>query len=571
MCGIVGFAKSDCLKDTLDALQLLEYRGYDSAGVAYLGDGEIEVVKRKGSIEGLRHKVGRKKTDLTIAHTRWATHGKVSTINAHPHAYGDWAIVHNGIVTNYASLRADLERRGHVFRSTTDSEVIAHLLQEGGKKGDALAAIRYTMGRIEGSYAVAALCRYSPNRVYLFKKGNPLVVGKGEGFGCFASDTPALVAYTHRVYKMQDGEIAAVGKREILFWREGETEGGRRTFGTTSLTLSNVTKGDYATYMQKEIDEIPSTADRTYRAYETPPIGWKGAEMERWILVGCGTAYHAALLGASLCKGEAIVASEFDADAMQVDDKTGVIAISQSGETADTLKAALDAKSKGWYLVAVTNVPGSSLTHLADEVLLTLSGAEIGVAATKSYTTQLAILARIAEWLGYRQPTPSPLVPLTSVLSSSATLAEVAKRRWSTIFLLGKGRDYVTCLEGGLKLKEIAYLHCEVCYAGEIKHGPLALVTRKTLVVVVCTDEEALQADLCALSEVRSRGATVAVISPFEELCRAGDHAVRLPDGKGWEQAVGIVPLQQLALWSALYKGLDPDRPRNLAKSVTVK
>lgn len=564
MCGIVGFAKSDCLRDVLDALKTLEYRGYDSAGVAYLKENGIGVRKRVGGVDGLRG-LAHKSADYAIGHTRWATHGKVSRINAHPHVVGDWAIVHNGIITNYLALRGELERLGHKFLSSTDSEVIAHLLDQGGGHGDVLSAIRYAMGKLEGSYAVAVLCRHSPHRIYLFKRGNPLVVGKGDGFGCFASDTPALVAYTQRVYKMQDGEIAAVGKREILFWTEdGEDSGSKRQFGLTSLTPSHVAKGDYDTYMRKEIDEIPLVVSETYQAYAHPPQGWK--DVDRWILIGCGTAYHACLTAGW---GRAKVSSEFDG--ADVDEHTGVIAVTQSGETADTLSAMRRAADNGAWVVAVTNVPNSSATHLAHLVLQTKAGAEIAVAATKSFNAQLAVLKRIGEWLGVGTPSPSPNRALAETIAASRDLERLGGRRWDTVFLLGTGRDYVTCLEGGLKLKEIAYCHCETCYSGEIKHGPLALVTAKTLVIVVCTEERGIDPSMTALAEVSSRGATTLVISGYEGLLSHADYGVRLPEVKGWEENASIIPLQLLALHSALARGNDPDRPRNLAKSVTVK
>ena len=573
MCGIVGFVKENSLKDLYHGLKTLEYRGYDSAGAAYFDGNKIVIYKRRGRVERLRSFLYAHEANVCMGHTRWATHGAPSKVNAHPHRAGKWAVVHNGIVENYADLRKELERMGRKMTSATDTEVIAHLLDAYAKEeGDAERAIRKTVARLKGNWAVAALWEDAPDRVYLFKKGNPLILGEGEGFGCFASDTPALVRHTRRIYKMKDGEIAVVTKEGCRLLCEEGAIGP--AFGETTLLPDEVDKGAYPTYMEKEIAEIPDAMEKTAAYIEgaTPKGLWEG--VDRVILTGCGTAYHACLYGASLCEGvaaEAVVASEFAERAEVVDGHTLVVAVSQSGETADTLTAVRLAKERGAKVVGVTNVPSSGLTGAVDECLVTRAGAEIAVAATKSYATQLVALRGL---LGEdaAADVACAVRAVRETAGRQGALAAVAKRKFDNVFLLSKGRDHATCLEGALKIKEVAYMPCDTCYAGEIKHGPLATVTAKTLVVALATESRYAEKMRSAIAEVRARGAKVLVVSSDEALLRAGDWGFALPAvARAAAPMVAVVPLMYLALRLALERGLDPDKPRNLAKSVTVE
>lgn len=573
MCGIVGFVKQNCMQDLYQGLKTLEYRGYDSVGVAYITPNGIEVKKRKGRVEGLRHAILGKSASVAMGHTRWATHGAPSHANAHPHAAGQFAVVHNGIIANYAALRAQLEQQGERFLSHTDTEVIVRLIARFGADcrtpDEVLTAIRRATALLTGSWAVALLCAATPQCVYLFKKSNPLIVGKGQDFYCFASDTPALVRYTADVYKMEDDEVAVLTQAEARFWR-GETP-IMPCFSPTTLLSSQVDKGSYDTYMAKEMAEIPAVMRATQCAMESVELPDAIAQAEKLVFVGCGTAYHACLYAADLLgdKGDACIASEFENYPLR--QGCCVVAVSQSGETADTLQAALQAKQKGAYVVAVTNVPHSGLTHLAHYTLHTLAGAEIAVAATKSYNAQLVALHRLAAAMG-AVPVKVSWVAAKVVADKLSDLDDCAGKRYDNVVLLGRGRDYHTCLEGCLKIKEIAYCRCETGYSGEIKHGPLACVTRRSLVVLVCTDPAYQAKNKNALHEVQTRGAKTLVISSCPDLLPFGTYYFSLPTAPSSQQAAyAVQPLQYLAYRMAKMRRLDPDKPRHLAKSVTVE
>lgn len=571
MCGIVGFAKQDSLADLYRGLHTLEYRGYDSAGVAYMDGDSIRVRKTKGRVDKLRAFLFAHRADVCMGHTRWATHGAPSARNAHPHVAGRFAVVHNGIIANYNSIKTELESVGRKLASSTDTEVIAHLLDL-YCEGDVMAAIRRTVDRLRGNWAVAVLYAGTPDCVYLFKRGNPLIVGKGQGFACFASDTPALVAFTRDVYKMADGDVARIAADRCDFWRADGTP-FEPAFRRTTLKPEEVDQGPYATYMEKEMHEIPSAIERTWSGLDlkVPQALLAGARSV--LLTGCGTAYHACLYGAGLgwqAPAKAVVASEFGEVADEVDAHTVVVAVSQSGETADTLQAVALARARGAQVVGVTNVPQSGLTAAVDAVVLTMAGAEIAVAATKSYVTQmLALLSLAGRASG---PTDVPLLAreLRRLQGDCDLLRSVARCKIDNVFFLAKGADYNSCLEGALKVKEVAYLPCETCYAGEIKHGPLACVTKRTLVVAVCTDTHRAEKMRTALCEVRTRGAKVLAVSSVA--LDDADWCVRLPVVSAHlAPFFAVLPLQYLAYYLAVSRGRDPDKPRNLAKSVTVE
>lgn len=584
MCGIVGFVKKDCVSDTFEGLKLLEYRGYDSAGLAWIENGELAVCKRKGRIDRLR-KATCHCADIAIGHTRWATHGAPNNINAHPHKAGRWCIVHNGIVTNYAALKQQLQAAGYRFVSATDTEVLACLLDKEcagcTAVDDVVQGLWRTMSRAEGNMAVAALSADFPDTIFLCKRGNPLIVGKGKDFFCFASDTPAIVGYTCDIYKMQDNEIAVLQRHRATYWKEGRLC-GEKEYIRTCLTIEQVRKGLYATYMAKEMDEIPAVMANTWG--DLCCTGVENAHLfaptARLVATGCGTAFHACLYVAALAGRErvqCVVASEFDPDRLGIDDNTVVIAVSQSGETADTLRAVAMAKQHGARVVAITNVPQSGICMAADSVVLTHAGAEIAVAATKSYNTQLTAL--LYWWRAVRQQQRQREDEGTAVCNAltewnmpHAMLRKLAAQKWDTVFLLGRGRDHATAMEGALKLKEIAYCHCETAHTGELKHGPLALVTKRTLVIVVATDKGDIDRSRTAMHEVKARGGTTMVVTPFAALAQAADKAVLLPPiAYDWLSMAAVLPLQRLAYYMATHRGIDPDKPRNLAKSVTVE
>ena len=572
MCGIVGFVKHDCINDLYNGLKMLEYRGYDSAGIAYMARGRLVVKKRKGRIEGLRRYCHGVKTDIGLGHTRWATHGTPSHANAHPHTAGNFALVHNGIIANCQALRADLARRGCRFVSHTDTEVIVQLLALEGAScrtpADVLAATYRTIAALQGSFAVAFLCSATPHCLYLFKQDNPLIVGQGEGFYCFASDTPAIVAHTNRIYKMQDGDVAILRADGADFWHNGVSFCPR--FVTTYLDAAQVSKGQYSTYMRKEMAEIPLTMQRTQAALAQASFPIGDGDLH---FVGCGTAYHACLYAADLLtdvrRAYCWVGSEF---AAKLSPRDTVVAVSQSGETADTIRAARLALAQGAGVVAVTNVPYSGLSTLAHTTLLTRAGAEIAVAATKSYNAQLVALHCLCARLA---PLPAAVdwyTPSTLVYNALGGLDRCASRGYDAVFILGRGRDYHTCMEGCLKIKEIAYCRCETEYSGEIKHGPLACVTARSLVVLVCTQRADVDNNRNALSQVATRGAATLVVTNCDALAPLADYVFRLPDAPDSVMpALAVQPLQYLAYRMALRRRLDPDKPRHLAKSVTVQ
>lgn len=591
MCGIVGFLKDNCLQDIYNGIKQLEYRGYDSAGIAYIKDSRVVTVKRQGKVAELQDKLPDDYTELGIGHTRWATHGKPSDINSHPHSAGRFTIVHNGIIENFLELKIMLVNKGSCFVSDTDTEVIAHLL-EYNYNGDLLDTLIRTRDMLCGSYALAVISADYPDTIALMKQENPLIVGKGEGFFCFASDSPALVKHTKTIYKMHDGDIALLTKHSARFFEKGrETE---KKFITTPLNVSHLEKGIYESYMLKEIDEIPaSMAASLACVINNEPdkeLIDKLPHFKSVYLIGCGTAYHACLYGRYLIEklakipSRAEVASEFRYREPLLDHDTLVIAVSQSGETADTLSAVKCAKALGAYVIAVTNVPASSITNIADIVLLTLAGAEIAVAATKSYNTQLTVLYYLANLIKTAKGGKIIGNEIPETLKNAANEALMQKekiialtKKYSevrNVFFLGRLLDYTTALEGSLKLKEISYINGEGCPSGEIKHGTLALITKDTLVINIITSAHIMDKSMIALHEVKTRGAKVLLVTCFEELVKEDtvDDYILIPSIDEYlAPLISIIPIQLFSYYTARARGNDPDKPRNLAKSVTVE
>ena len=588
MCGIVGYAGEGRAAPVLiEGLKRLEYRGYDSAGIAVLGEA-LTVVKRKGRVEALAAEAKKLSGGLGIAHTRWATHGEPSERNAHPHRYGGVAVVHNGIIENASLLRAECEARGEVFSSETDSEVIAHLIAA-AYRGDLLQAVQKAARRLEGSYAIAVLAE-GERVIVAARRKSPLLVGRGEG-SVLASDLPAIAPLANEVYSLKEGGFALLTEDQVCLFDEELREWEEKPIAFGKVE-GDGGKGGYPHYMRKEIAEDPaaianSIADLTAdsRFFDISIVLCQTYYIQ---IVACGTAYHSgvaakyAIEALSRVPVEVDIASEYRYRDPIVPKGTLVIAVSQSGETADTLAAAALAKERGAKVLALTNVPYSSLTALADFVLLTHAGRETAVAATKSFCAQLASLYSIAAALaalkGRSAPSLAPFPALCEDALSRSQKVKVWARalcQKKSVYFIGRGADYAAAIEGSLKLKEVSYLASEGYPAGELKHGTLALVGEDAPVVALLSDARLAEKTMNAVHEVRSRGARVFLITTLPS-CAEGvlpeEDVLRLPACEAvYSPLCTVVPLQLLAYETAVLLGHDPDKPRNLAKSVTVE
>ena len=588
MCGIVGcFAETGCYERVLAALERLEYRGYDSAGIALTADGRLSVRKKKGAVANLcgAPLAGR----AGIGHTRWATHGKPSDENAHPHVAGKFALVHNGIVENHAALKAELLAAGETFASETDSEVIVKLIAR-AYKGDFFSAVAQACARLTGAYAVAVLCTDFPDEIVCAKNKSPLIAGAGCGAAYVCSDVPALCGAAAFVCPVEDGEFVHIRGCEICFKRADgsavpkvfcrlaeEEKGAERAAGSR---------------MEAEIAEIPRGLSRTLgwlRACDFAPAARALRGAGRLFTVACGTAHHAALAFGNLLAREARIpvlcetASEFRYGDPLIGQSDVLVAVSQSGETADTLEAVRLAKARGAFVIAVTNVEQSTLARLADLPLRTLAGAEVAVAATKSYNCQLlALFYLAAQTVFYKRACfPSWFAALgaaadacAGALEGAAAAETLAARLQSAraLYFIGRGTDRFTAAEGALKVREIAYVFAESCPAGELKHGTLALVEEGFPVIAVATGRALLQKTANSLAEAKARGAFTVLFSQYADAAGGADVVCPLPAlPEPLMPLVSVIPLQQFACRMCLLRGFDPDRPRNLAKSVTVE
>ncbi|MEG2104586.1 MAG: glutamine--fructose-6-phosphate transaminase (isomerizing) [Oscillospiraceae bacterium] len=608
MCGIVGYTgKSQAAPILLEGLERLEYRGYDSAGIA-ISDGEnINVVKSMGRLAILREKSddGKKAPGCVgIGHTRWATHGKPSDINSHPHVSdnGRVAIVHNGIIENYAPLKEMLINRGKVFKSETDTEVAAQLIDY-YYEGDILQAVAKATRELEGSYALGIVCADEPDTLVAVKSHAPLIVAYGEDGSFFASDVMAVVGYTKTVSYMEDDEIALIRGGEIKFYTPFLDE-IKKERCTVDWDVSATDKGGYEHYMFKEIMEQPEAVRRTI----TPYIKNGRADLSnvldteytknlsRVFVVACGSSYHVGVIAKynieklARIPVEVVLASEFRYCNPIVDKNTLVVCISQSGETADTLEALNEAKRLGALTLAIVNVEGSSIAKSADRVIYTKAGPEIAVATTKAYSTQLAVTVLMAlymaechgtvekaEYAGIMTEVIGLPEKLESVLADKANIQYLAYQHFNSedLFFIGRNIDYALSLEGSLKLKEISYIHSEAYAAGELKHGTISLVVEDTLVIAVATYGRLVEKTLSNALEVKARGAHVMGItteSLKEKVGAATDEIITIPDThEVLLPSLAVLPLQLFAYYVALYRGCDIDKPRNLAKSVTVE
>ena len=610
MCGIVGYIGPERASDVLlQGLASLEYRGYDSAGVAVMSEGSLDVVRRVGKLANLREALEASPPAGTvgIGHTRWATHGAPTDGNAHPHTdcTGALAVVHNGIIENFMELREELTASGHGFSSDTDTETVAHLI-EAAYEGDLTEAVRSAVARLEGSYALAVVHKDHPGTIVAARKDSPLIVGIGSGETLVASDIPAVLRHTREVLVLEDGDLVTVTA-------DGAAVLGADRAGLASRTMhvdwdiDAAEKCGYEDFMLKEIHEQPKAVretlrgrmgrDGTIQLSELQMTHEEVAAIDRLSVIACGTSYHAALIGKRLIEKwaripvEVDVSSEFRYRDPIVDAGTLVVAISQSGETTDTMAALREARERGARVVAIANVVGSSITREADGVIYTHAGPEIGVAATKTFTAQIAAVYVLALHLAQAKGALSAIevdeiwaelesVPdaIEAVLADQAAIEACADAythdKYHSSLFLGRGLGVPVAMEGALKLKEISYIHAEAYPAGEMKHGPIALITEHVPVVVVATAGRTYEKVVSNIQEVRARGADVIAVasSGDEDIALHAQHVLHVPrTSEDVSPIAATIPLQLLAYHIAKRRGCDVDQPRNLAKSVTVE
>lgn len=608
MCGIVGYiGESQAAPILLEGLSKLEYRGYDSAGMAVFDGSRIQVKKAVGRLKvlsELTHDGALMDGCVGIGHTRWATHGEPSEINAHPHYNKDEtiAVVHNGIIENYLKLRSMLKEKGYEFRSETDTEVIAHLLDY-YYKGNPLEAVIKVMNRVEGSYALGIIFAEFPDKVYAVRKDSPLIVGKGKDGNLIASDVPAVLKYTREVYFIQNEEIACLTKDDIRFFNvDGDVI--TKESKTIEWDVNAAEKGGYEHFMLKEMYEQPKTVRDTLsprvkgKEVVIEELGMTDEEIRqisRIHIVACGSAYHTGVTAKYVFEGMARIpvdvdlASEFRYRNPILNEDELVIIISQSGETADSLAALREAKSLGIKTLGIVNVVGSSIAREADKVMYTWAGPEIAVATTKAYSAQLVALYLLAiKFAGVRgkiteEETENYLADLKKLpdqiellLSNKEKIQKFANRYIAAkdVFFIGRGIDYAISLEGSLKLKEISYIHSEAYAAGELKHGTISLIEDGTLVVAVATQEELYKKTISNMVEVKTRGAFVMGVTNEgnTDIEKAADYVIYVPQtNKYFTNSLAIIPLQLFGYYVSVGKGCDVDKPRNLAKSVTVE
>ena len=613
MCGIVGYAgHRQAAPILLEGLSKLEYRGYDSAGICVHGADGMQVAKAKGRLKTLSDQIdggNAVKGIVGIGHTRWATHGAPSDINSHPHLSdsGKVAVVHNGIIENEARLREMLEGWGLRFHSETDTEVVANLVGHYYDVcGDFLTAVREAVARIEGSYALGILCVDDPDTIVAVKKDSPLIFGFGEGENYIASDVPAILKHTQTVAYLEDGEMAVFNDKTVTFYSSvGDVIEKKKE--KITWELSDAERGGYEHFMLKEIfDQPKALRDTISPRIREGKVVLDGIELtadylsglRKIYLVACGSAYYVAVLAKYIIEKacriptEAVMASEFRYSDPVVDERNLVIIISQSGETADTLAALREAKRRGARTLGIVNVVGSAIAKAADQTIYTWAGPEIAVATTKAFSTQLAVIYLLAIHMARELGTvpEERLCALTAALEQLPNQVEtvLSKENLEKLqyyasrfyghhdaFYIGRNMDSAVCLEGSLKLKEVAYLHSEAYPAGELKHGPISLIEDGTLVVALATIDNLFDKTMANIREVRSRGADVLCVTLerfAEEAAKQAQGVITVPEVEPMIQpSLSVIPLQLLGYYIAVYRGCDVDKPRNLAKSVTVE
>ncbi len=608
MCGIVGYIGSQqAAPILLDGLEKLEYRGYDSAGIAVYDSGEVSMAKSKGRLKVLNEITHGGETmpgTLGIGHTRWATHGSPSDINAHPHFNKEKSIVvvHNGIIENYLKLKKKLEKKGYSFVSETDTEVIAHLLDH-YYDGNPLRAVTKIMHRMEGSYALGIIFRDHPDELYAVRKDSPLIVGHTDGGSIIASDVPAVLKYTRDVYFIENEEIVRLKKDSMEFFTVDEEPIDKECV-RIEWDVNAAEKGGYEHFMLKEMNEQPKAITDTFSPRikegkivieELNMSAEEIRDIDKIMIVACGSAYHTGVTSKYVFEGlaripvEVDLASEFRYRKPILNERTLVVVISQSGETADTLAALRESKKQGARVLGIVNVVGSSIAREADNVMYTWAGPEIAVATTKAYSAQLIALYLLAMKFAYErgqmkdevlQEMLEDLKALPSqvemLLNNKSKIQRFANRYLAArdVFFIGRGVDYAISLEGSLKLKEISYIHSEAYAAGELKHGTISLIEEGTLVAAVLTQKELYKKMLSNMVEVSTRGAFVLAVTNEgnTEVERAADYVVYIPEtNRYFTNSLAIIPLQLFGYYIAVGRGCDVDKPRNLAKSVTVE
>ncbi len=607
MCGIVGYTGVQSASPILlDGLKKLEYRGYDSAGIAVMNDSRITISKVTGRIANLCEKTGDGKNVpgiMGIGHTRWATHGAPTEENAHPHLSNDgrFAVVHNGIIENYIALREELIKNGYHFESETDTEVIVHLI-EMYYKGDMRKALIKTANRLRGSYALGVICTEEPGKIYAIREASPLILGAGVNENFFASDVTALVSHTRNVIYLEDGEFAEISGDSIdVFDCLGHTIDKKMTHIMWDVQAAE--KGGYEHFMLKEIMEQPAAVKATISprirdgkiVFDELKLTAKDLiRIRKVVITACGSAYYAGCAGKyaleriSHLPVEVELASELRYNDPMIDNHTLLIVISQSGETADTIAALKECKARGARTLAIVNVVGSTVAKLADDVVYTWAGPEIAVATTKGYTTQVTLLCMLSVWFAEMMGLEDENYPryvkelqslprmIQQAIDMNSPIPSLAKKYHASksIFFIGRNTDYAVSLEGALKMKEISYLHSEAYAAGELKHGTIALIEEHTPVIALCCNPAIMEKTLSNIVEVKSRGAEVLALTfkSNQRIVSVADDLMFIPKVEPlFSAVVEIVPLQLLAYYVAKENGCDIDKPKNLAKSVTVE
>lgn len=603
MCGIIGYlGNKNCLNVIIDGLERLEYRGYDSAGIAYNKDGKVEIIKEKGKIANLKSKLDFKiESNLGIGHTRWATHGQPNNVNSHPHKVGKITIVHNGIIENYVELKKELEELGYKFKSDTDTEVacalLDHIYSETNSMEQTMAIFK---DKAKGAYALGILCDDHMHHLYAVKKDSPLIIAIGDKEKYIASDVPAILKYTNKYIILDDGEFAKLNPEKVIVY-DNNIEIIKKEIHTFEGNTSSMDKNGYEHYMLKEINEeaevikattLPYIEDGIDSLIKNIPNLTRFNKIE---IIACGSAMHAGLIGKTLIEEYANIpvnvelASEYRYKKLFLDKKSLVIVISQSGETADTLAALKIAKAHGAYTLGIINVVGSSIARYSDHVLYTKAGSEIAVATTKAYSTQVAMLGLIALNLAYHNKTMTKdeineviseirKLPtnIQSVLNEQPEYRKIAKKLYkhNDIFFIGRNVDYALAMEGSLKLKEISYINSQGYAAGELKHGTISLIDKGTPVFAIVTEKAIADKTISNIKECKARGADITFIVS-EDLDVKDDfynQKIVIPTNhKTIQSVLTVIPLQLIAYEIAKLRKCDIDKPKNLAKSVTVE
>ncbi len=612
MCGIVGYiGKRKAMLVLLEGLKKLEYRGYDSAGIAVMDLGGVKTFKSVGKVAELERKIAGKNpvAQTGIAHTRWATHGKPSNKNSHPHGdcQGKIWVVHNGIIENYKNLRENLQKRGHKFTSETDTEVVAHLVEQFSRKMPFDQAVRRALGEIKGTHGLAIINLEEPEKIIVAKNGSPLILGVGKDEFIVASDASAIISYTRQVIYLEDGQMAVISKDDFEITDLGSRKVDSK-ISKLDWSVDEVKKGGFKHFMLKEIHEQPEAIENAIRGRgehfmvsdSRPVLGGLSQvedrlrEIEKIVIISCGTSYYAGLVGEYMLEEYAGIpvevefASEFRYRKPVLDTKTAVLAISQSGETADTLEAIREAKLKGALTLGIVNVVGSTIARETDAGIYNHAGPEIGVASTKAFTSQLSILVLLCLMLGRQRQMSFVMgkriaselghIPtqIKAILKESGKIKKMASKylKYDDWLYLGRKYNFPIAMEGSLKIKEISYVHAEGYATGEMKHGPIALVDKNFPALIVCPKDSVYEKNVSGMEEIKARGGKIVAVATKgdKKIGRIADDVIHIP--KTLEMLTplfSVVPLQLFAYYVGVGKGLDVDKPRNLAKSVTVE